>query len=142
MPSPESQEDGVAMWSMIFSFIGGPVIQGLLNAYQARLKSINTEDAQALALLQKEIDADIAARSEATKLLIAEQGNWVTRCIRPLFALPFIIFSFKVVVWDKVLGLGITDKLDPNLWGVFQTIIISYFGATAVERVSRIFKRG
>jgi hypothetical protein len=95
----------------------------------------------ALDLLKKEIDADIAARAEGTKLLIAEQGHWYTAIIRPLFALPFIVFGFKVVVWDKVLGWGVTDALDPNMWSVFQTIVVSYFGASAVERVARIFKR-
>jgi hypothetical protein len=130
------------MWGAIFSFLGGPLISGLLDAYKARLSTINTQDQMALDLLQKEIDADIAARAEATKLLLAEQGRWYTAMIRPLFALPFIVFAFKVIVWDKVLGWGVTDKLDPNFWSVFQTIVISYFGASAVERVSRIFKRG
>lgn len=117
------------------------MISGLLNVYKAKLQATNTQDAMALDLLKKEVEGDIAARNEATKLLIAEQGHWFTRSIRPLFALPFIIFAFKVIVWDKVLGLGITDALDPKMWSVFQTIIVSYFGATAVERVSRIFKR-
>ena len=129
------------MWSLIFSFLGGPIINGLLGAYRERLKATNTQDHMAMELLQKEVDADIAARAEATKLLIAEQGHWFTAMIRPLFALPFIIFGLKVVVWDKVLHLGVTDALDPNMWGVFNTIVISYFGATAVERVSRIFRR-
>ncbi len=129
------------MWSAIFGFLGGPIVSGLLNAYKARLASINTQDQMALDLLQKEIEADIAARSQATKLLIAEQGRWFTAMIRPLFAAPFIIFAFKVVVWDKVLGLGVTDALDPNFWSVFQTIVVSYFGLSAVERVSRIFRR-
>jgi hypothetical protein len=129
------------MLGIILSFIGGPVINGLISAYRERLAATNTQDHMALDLLQKEVDAEIAARSEATKLLIAEQGNWLTRCIRPLFALPFIIFAFKVVVYDKVLGLGVTDALDPRMWGVFQTIVISYFGATATERVAKIFKR-
>src|SRR6266404_3440131 len=129
------------MWGLIFSFLGGPIINGLLGGYRERLKATNTQDHMAMELLQKEVDADIAARAEATKLLIAEQGHWFTAMIRPLFALPFIIFGLKVVVWDKVLHLGVTDALDPNMWGVFNTIIISYFGATAVERVSRIFRR-
>jgi hypothetical protein len=129
------------MWSLIFSFLGGPIISGLISAYKVRLASIDSQDAKALSLLEAEVAAEVAARAEATKVLIAEQGSWLTRCIRPLFALPFIIFAFKVIVWDKVLGLGVTDALDPKMWGVFQTIIISYFGATAVERVSRIFRR-
>jgi hypothetical protein len=45
-----------------------------------------------------------------------------------------------VVIWDKVFGWGVTDRLDPNMWGVFQTIIVSYFGASAVERVAKIFR--
>lgn len=129
------------MWSLILSFIGGPVINGLISAYRERLAATNTQDHMALDLLQTEIAAEIAARAEANKLIIAEQGHWYTAMIRPLFAMPFVIFTFKVVVWDKVLGLGVTDHIDPNMWGVFQTIVISYFGATAVERVSRIFKR-
>src|SRR6266567_4672221 len=116
------------MWQMLLSFLGGPIINGLLGAYKLRLQSLNSEDQKAMELLEAEIAADTAARAEATKILIAEQGHWYTAIIRPLFALPFVIFSFKVVVWDKVLGLGITDKLDPNMWGVFQAIVVSYFG--------------
>ncbi len=129
------------MWQFLLNLIGGPIISGALEAYKARLNSVDNDNQRALELLQKEIEADIAARAEATKLLIAEQGHWYTAAIRPLFAAPFVIFAFKVVVWDKVLGLGVTDALDPNMWGVFQTIVISYFGATSVERVTRIFRR-
>jgi hypothetical protein len=124
------------------SFLGGPLIKGLLDAYKAKLAQADSQDAKALELLTKEIDADIAARAEATKLLIAEQGHWYTACIRPLFALPFILYSFKIVVFDKVLGLGTTPVgIDANFWSIFHTIIIAYFGATAVERVTKIFKR-
>jgi hypothetical protein len=130
------------MWGMIFSFLGGPVISGLLSAYKQRLASINTQDEMALTLLQKEVDADIAARAEATKLLVAEQGHWYTAIIRPLFAMPFIIYAWKIIVWGKVLGIGVTEHgIDANFWNVFQVIIVSYFGATAIERVSRIFRR-
>ena len=130
------------MWSFLGNLVGGPIINGLLGAYRERLKNINQQDQMALDLLKKEVDADIAARSEATKLLIAEQGHWYTAIIRPLFALPFIIYVWKIVVWDKVLGIGVTEHgIDANFWNVFQVIIVSYFGATAVERVSRIFKR-
>src|SRR5450631_2993005 len=109
------------MWSLILSFLGGPVINGMIAAYRERLAATNTQDQMALTLLQTEINAEIAARAEANKLLIAEQGHWYTAMIRPLFALPFIIFGLKVVVWDKVLGLGTTDALDPHMWSVFNT---------------------
>lgn len=129
------------MLQALLSFFGGPVITGLIGAYKARLDATNTQDHMALDLLQKEVDAEIAARAEATKVLIAEQGHWYTAMIRPLFALPFLVFEAKVVIWDKCLGWGTTDALDPNMWNVFMVVVASYFGATAAERVSRIFKR-
>jgi hypothetical protein len=129
------------MFMAVLSFLGGPVITGLIGLYKAKLAATDSQNQLALDLLQKEIEADIAARAEATRLLIAEQGHWYTAIIRPLFAAPFIVFGFKVVVWDKVFGWGVTEGLDPRMWGVFQTIVVSYFGATAVERVARIFKR-
>jgi hypothetical protein len=130
------------MLAAIFTFLSGPFITGMISAYKARLAATNTQDHMALDLLQKEVDAEIAARAEATKLLIAEQGHWYTAIIRPLFALPFIIYAWKIVVWDKVLGIGTTEfGIDANFWSVFHTVVYAYFGASAVERVSRIFKR-
>ena len=61
--------------------------------------------------------------------------------IRPLFAAPFIIFAWKVVIWDKVLGWGTTDALDPNMWNVFLTVVGAYFGGRTIEKVARIFRR-
>ena len=53
--------------------------------------------------------AEIEARKSANAIIIAEQGRWYTAIIRPLLALPVIIYLWKVIVWDKVLGLGSTD---------------------------------
>ena len=86
------------MWGMIFSFLGGPIINGLLGAYRERLKAVNTQDHMALDLLQKEVDADIAARAEATKLLIAEQGHWFTRSVRPGIGWVILILLAKVLL--------------------------------------------
>lgn len=132
------------MWSVILSFLGGPLINGILQAYRDRLKSINTQDHMALDLLQKEVDADAAARAEATKLLIAEQGHWFTRSVRPTLGWVINIFLAKVLLYDKAFGSwtgGHTDGLDPNLWSVVMVVIGSYFGVAAVERVGQIFKR-
>ena len=84
---------------------------------------------------KKEIEAEIEARKQASAVIIAEQGRWYTACIRPLFAAPFIIFAWKIVVWDKVLKLGSTDPLDPNMWSVFLTVVGAYFGDSALFTV-------
>jgi len=129
------------MWSWLASFFGGPIVTGLLNAYKAKLDAANTRDAQAVDLAKKEIEAEIEARKQASAVIIAEQGRWYTACIRPLFAAPFIIFAWKIVVWDKVLKLGSTDPLDPNMWSVFLTVVGAYFGGRTIEKVARIFRR-
>jgi hypothetical protein len=99
------------MWTWLASLIGGPVISGLINAYKAKLEAANTQDHIAADLAAKEIEAEIAARKEASAIIIAEQGRWYTAIIRPLLAFLIIIYFWKVIVWDKVLGLGSTDPI-------------------------------
>ncbi len=59
----------------------------------------------------KAIAAEIEARKSADALIMAEQGRWYTAIIRPLLKLPVVVFMWKVIVRDKVLGLGSTDAL-------------------------------
>ena len=129
------------MWTAILSFLGGPIVNGLINGYKAKLEAGNTSEriaadlaARELAVQQREVEVNSA-------VVIAEQGRWYTACIRPMFCLPFMIFTFKVIVWDKVLGWGTTDPLDPNMWNVFMVIIGAYFGGRSIEKVARILKR-
>jgi len=116
-------------------------IKGLIDAYKTRLQNATQQDSLAADLAAKEILGEIAQRQTEAALIRREQGWWPTAIIRPLFAAPFIVFTCKVVVWDKVLGLGTTDALDPNMWGVFQAVIYAYFGGRTIEKVARIFRR-
>jgi hypothetical protein len=129
------------MMAWLLSFLSGPLLNSLVNAYKAKLDAGNTRDAKAVDLAVAEISADIAARSAAKEIIIAEQGHWYTAIIRPLFALPFVIFAWKVVVYDKVLGFGTTDPIDPNMWSVFLAVVGSYFGLSAIDRIAKVFKR-
>lgn len=85
---------------------------------------------------QERIEADVLIQQlEARQsVLIAEQGTWMTRMIRPLFALPFIIYNFKVIVYDKVLGLGITDDLSASYWQLQMVIFGAYFLTRGFEK--------
>lgn len=121
------------MWLSIISLLGGPVVSGLIEAYKAKLAAGNTSEKIASDLAASEVSAQQA-------IIISEQGAWYTACIRPLLAAPFIIFTWKIVVIDKVLGWGRTDPLDPNLWTVFTAIVVAYFGGRSIEKVARILK--
>ena len=67
------------MWSWLASLIGGPVVTGLINAYKAKLDAANIQDRIAADLAAKEIEAEIAARKEASAIIIAEQGSGTPR---------------------------------------------------------------
>ncbi len=131
----------MTFFKWVLSFFGGKAFEAIVNAYKAKLEAGNTRDAKATELAIEEIKGDIAARNTAKEIIIAEQGRWYTAIIRPLFALPFVIFAWKVVVWDKVLKLGTTDAIDPNMWSVFLAVVASYFGLSAIDRISKVFRR-
>jgi hypothetical protein len=80
-------------------------------------------------------------RELATEVLVAEQGRWYTALPRPLFAFAFIIYVWKVVVWDKVLGLGTTDGLsgDVSQWGTI--VLTAYFGGRSLEKIARLLAK-
>jgi hypothetical protein len=56
---------------------------------------------------------------------------------RPLFAFAFVIYAWKVVVFDKVLGLGTTDPLSGD---IAQWAMIT-LGGRSLEKVARILGR-
>jgi hypothetical protein len=129
------------VWSWLASLIGGPVVNGLISAYKARLDAANTQDRIAADLAAKKIEAEIEARKQASAIIIAEQGRWYTAIIRPLLAAPVIIYFWKVIVWDKVLELGTTDPITGVVANWSGLIITAYVGGRSIEKVARIFKR-
>ena len=79
----------------------------------------------------------LAVLQARQQLLIAEQGHWLTRMVRPAFAFPFVIYINKLVLWDKVLGWGTTDPLGSDLTQIMLLIIAAYFVDTAVQRFTK-----
>ena len=129
----------------LISLISGPVLNAitgpLLDAYKVRLTATNTQDKLAVDLAIKEIEGEIEARKSANVVIIPEQGRWWTSCIRPLAALPVVIYIWKVVVWDKVFGWGSTDPITGEVATWAGVIVTTYFGGRTIEKVARIFRR-
>lgn len=86
--------------------------------------------------------ADLTAREMEVnaKLVIAEQGNWMTRWVRPAWTAPFVLWTWKAVVWDKLImaGTSATAPLDGTLGWLCVTIATAYFGGRTVEKVTQI----
>jgi hypothetical protein len=125
------------MWQWLASFLTAPIINGFLDAYKAKLDSQNTQGAQAAEVARAALLAEVEARKSANAIIIAEQGRWYTAMIRPLLALPVIVYLWKVIVWDKVLGWGTTaaNAGDVGVWA--GTIVTTYVGGRSLEKIAK-----
>lgn len=75
---------------------------------------------------QERVDSLQARRD----VMMAEAGGpfgWVNSVIRAGFAIPFVIYNSKLVLWDKVLSLGSTDGLSTELFQIEVACISFYF---------------
>lgn len=127
------------LWQTIIGFIGGPVIKGLLDAYNAHLKATTDDKQIAADLAGKEIAAQQLEIQANTQLKIAEIGHpWE---VEKLFAYVTLLYYSKLLIWDKVMGLGSTDPLTGwALWAA-NLIIGFYFAKRGFENIARIIKR-
>jgi hypothetical protein len=123
------------------NLIGGPFAKAAVDAYRAKLTAENTSEKIAADLAGRELGVEQRERELATQVVIAEQGRWYTALPRPLFAFAFVIYVWKVVVWDKVLGLGSTDALSSDVAQWALIVLTAYFGGRSLEKVARIIAR-
>jgi len=119
------------------NLLGGPFARAAVDAYRAKLAAENTSEKIAADLAARELAIEQRERELANAMVLAEQGRWYTAVPRPLFAIAFIIYVWKVVVWDKVLGLGTTDALtgDVSQWATI--VLTAYFGGRSLEKIVR-----
>ena len=123
----------------ILSFLGGPIIKGLIDAYQAKLKAGNVESKIAADLAATEIAAQVNESKTVMQYRIAEIGHWYEP--DKLIGYAVAIYFCKLLVFDKVLGLGTTDPL-AGFASVTSNLVVSfYFAKRGFENVARIIKR-
>ncbi len=127
------------MWMTILSFVGGPVVSGLIKAYQAKLAAGNTSEKIASETASSEIAAQTAETNAIMQYRIAEIGHWYEP--DKLMGYAVAVYLGKLLIWDKVLGLGVTDPLLGWSGTVSTTIVAFYFGKRSFENVARILKR-
>lgn len=84
---------------------------------------------------QARIEADTMVAIEEQRLRRALAGGHLVTGAQLLLAAPFIVYIWKLVVWDKVLGWGVTDALSPELAEIQFLVVIFLFGPPAVRRV-------
>jgi hypothetical protein len=127
------------MWLSIISFLGGPVVSGLIKAYQAKLAAGNTSEKIAADLATTEIAAQTAETQAITQYRIAEIGHPYEP--DKLMGYFVAIYFGKLLIWDKVLGLGVTDGLAGFAATTANLVVSFYFVKRGFENVARILKR-
>ena len=120
----------------VIGAILSPIINGLLTVQKQKLDAIGSHEARVAELAQQAVALERREAEVNAQVVIAEQGNWMTRWVRPVWAMPFIAFTWKVVVWDKMLGWGATDPLDSRMWSVFMLMVGAYYGGRSAEKVA------
>lgn len=109
---------------LIALIFGGGIPDQLRQAYEAKLNAQNDADR-----LAAEIEI---AKLEARQASHAIGGRWIT-LVQIAWALPFVIYNAKLVLWDKVLGWGVTDPLSAELYQL-QGVIVGFFFVTTTIR--------
>lgn len=126
------------MWQAILGLIGGPVVKAAVDAYRAKLDAGNTADHIAADLAARELAVQQAELEAQSKLRTAEVGH----PFEPdkLMGYAVALYFGKLLVWDKMLGLGQTDPLAGWAAVTANLVVVSYFGKRGFENIARIWR--
>lgn len=121
-------------WTAILNALTGGVLDRALDAWKTKIAAEGDHERLAADLTAKDIEA-------RTRIVTAMTVSWFTYL--PLFtiAMSLAIYVAKLLVWDKVLGLGSTDPLTGDLREWARAIIYSMFGGGSAVAVAALLKR-
>lgn len=115
------------MWTKILGFFTsaafGNITSELQKAYQAKLTAETSE-------AKLEAEKYISHLQAQQSILLAEQQRWLTAWIRPALAAPVVAYVWKLIVYDTMLGLGVT----PDPGSFVNWIVVTVIGAYMLTR--------
>lgn len=121
------------MWTALLKIaIGGlPAILSELTKQKQILSDAKTE--------QQRIEAEerIKVLEAKRDVVLQSQKEKFGEIVRLLWALPFILYVWKLLVWDKLLGWGTTDPLGPTLEYILWTVLGGYFILGVTDKVTK-----
>lgn len=124
---------------LVKTFLGatiGPLLDKGADIWKAKITQEGSLDEHTTQMTIETLKASVAERQYQTALLVAEQGNWVTRWVRPAWSAPFIFYTGKVIVWDMALGWGSTPPLGDQMAQLMFIVAGAYFGGRTIEKVA------
>ena len=127
------------MWTWLASLLTGPIINAGLKAYETKLKSGNTSENIAAGLAMRELEVQQREIEVAGEYRRAIVGHWY----EPINLLAYIIvlYVFVIVVWDTILGFGVTPAVKGSVGEWMGLVVLFLVGKRGFENVARILKR-
>ena len=116
----------------ILSWVSGSLVGEIADAYKAK-HTATTEQAR--------IAAGVNIARLETQQANRALGGRLTAWVQAAWAAPFILYNWKLIVWDKMLGMGATDALSQDLSALQLRIVAFYFGGAAAVGIVRAIRR-
>ncbi|MFO1185823.1 MAG: hypothetical protein U1E56_13730 [Bauldia sp.] len=126
------------MLGFLAALLGGPLVNGVLDAYKAKLAATNSAEAHAVDLAKAEVAADIAARANAKEVRLATSGFPEVRALFFLLGAAFVLHVGAICV-----GTTLQPLLAPSHWLLhipplpkpfdeYEATVIAFFFGSAV----------
>lgn len=138
------------MLKLILGFIGGPIVQGIVDSYRAKLENDGNSDKMVTELATRAVELDSREAEFNNKYKLAMLGRWYEAV--NLAGYIFVIYLGSAVLWDNV----IYPKLFLGKWGytgpvtgetaVFLGMVAAFFfgkrlAVNAVEAFAKLIKK-
>lgn len=126
---------------LILRLAGGGLLDKVLTGLKARADSQVERQRIDASVAIEHVRAELARRQAQRDVLIAEQGHWVTRFMRPAFAYPLAVY-YAAVITDSLFHFTWNVAALPAPIGEWSGWIISaLFLADSGERITRTIMR-
>lgn len=128
-----------AILSWLASLLTGPLLNKALDAYKAKLAAGTSSESVAADLASKEILLQQREAELQTQYRIAEIGHWWEP--DKIMGYAVAVYFAKLLIFDKVLRMGVTDPLAGWAETTANLIVAFYFAKRGFENIARIIKR-
>lgn len=111
--------------AFIAKLFGGGLAKELRRAVEAKTNA-KTE--------QEKIDAEVYLAEVEAQTQRALAGGRAITYLQVAWASMYFLYQLKLIVWDKILGWGVTDPLSPELAQTQALILGFLFGPMAIRK--------
>lgn len=129
----------LAIVQWLAGFLTAPLLKSAIDAYKTKVAGANDAARIAADLAGRELLVQQREAELQTEYRIATVGRWYEP--DKLMGYCVAIYFGKLLLWDKVLGLGVTDPLGGFASTTANLIVMFYFGKRGIENVAAILKR-